>query len=132
MKLRTLTTNILGVLIMVGAATGLSLAAMAKPSLHWKSQAVTEVKPVVVTPAPVVEATPVPAATPAPVATPAPRTATTKSFVRLRKAASTSSDILVELDGGTVVTLLADENSLWQQVQFGNLIGYIYKSYLTY
>ena len=131
MSIRSLTTNILGGLAIVGLATGLSFAALAKPSLGWKSpvveQVVTPVPAPVETPAPVV--TPEPA--PAPVA-PAELTATTKSFVRLREGPSTSTDILAELQGGTTVTLLEVENSLWQQVRYGNLIGYIYKSYLQY
>lgn len=132
MNIRSLTTNILGALVILAIAAGLSFAALAKPSLGWKSavveQTATPEPTPVETPAPVVVPEPIPEPTPAPVEA----TATTKSFVRLREGPSTSTDILAELQGGTVVTLLADQNSLWQQVRYGNLVGYIYKSYLTY
>ncbi len=127
MKLRTLITNIVGGLIILALAAGLSLVALARPSLSWPKEEAPA--PVVATPepAPVVE-TPV-----APVVeAPAAKTATTVSFVRLRAGKSTTTDVLAELQAGTTVTLLADETSLWQQVQYGNIKGYIYKSYLKY
>lgn len=68
-------------------------------------------------------------ATPAPVATP---TATTNAFVHLRASKSTSSAILTDLNGGTVVGLLSDSDAQWQQVSYNGLNGYIYKTYLAY
>jgi uncharacterized protein YgiM (DUF1202 family) len=78
--------------------------------------------------------TPTPLVTPQPKATPTPAaaTATTNSFVHLRAGKSTSTAILTDLNGGTVVTLLPDSDSQWQQVQYNGLTGYIFKTYLTY
>jgi uncharacterized protein YgiM (DUF1202 family) len=133
MKLRTVITNTIGGLIIVGLATGLSLVALAKPSLQWQKTEIPASAVSTPEPAPVVE-TPAPAiVTPAPVVeTPAVKTATTVSFVRLRAGKSTTTDVLAELQANTKVTLLSDETSLWQQVQYGNIKGYIYKSYLKY
>ncbi len=103
LKLSTIITNVLGVLVLLSLAGGATLFAMSKPSFHWQKPApaapvtvdTTPVAPVV-TPAPVV-ATPEP--TPAPAA-PVVKTATTNSFVHLRKGPSTSTDILADLQGG--------------------------------
>lgn len=73
-------------------------------------------------------ATPLP--TPAP--TPAGPTATTNSFVHMRAAATTSSAILYNLNGGTVVKLLPWQDSTWQEVEYNGATGYIYRSYLAY
>jgi uncharacterized protein YgiM (DUF1202 family) len=75
-----------------------------------------------------------PALTPAPTPSPTPSgpQATTNSFVHLRASNSTSSAILANLDGGTLVQLLPYSDSVWQEVQYNGTTGYIYKSYLTY
>ncbi len=74
-------------------------------------------------------ATPTPAPTPTPVAGPR---ATTNAFVHMRAGKSTSSAILIDLNGGTVVALLPDADSQWQQVRYNGLVGYIFKAYLAY
>lgn len=75
-----------------------------------------------------------PSATPAPTpaATPNGPTATTVSFVRLRAGASTSSGVLAELQGGTVLQLGTYQDSQWQQVSYNGLNGYVFRSYLQY
>jgi hypothetical protein len=78
---------------------------------------------------------PPPAATPATAPGPAAASgaqATTNSFVHLRASNSTSSNILANLDGGTVVKLMPYSDSLWQEVQYNGQTGYIYRSYLNY
>lgn len=89
------------------------------------------------TPTPEVTPTPSPTPTPAPVlgdqtTAPAERTATTKSFVRLRARATTSSAVLAGLNKGTVVTLGPFSSSTWQEVTVGGQHGYVAKSYLIY
>jgi len=83
---------------------------------------------------PIPSATPSPQATIAAVPTPTPTgaTATTNSFVHLRASNSTSSAIISNLDGGTVVQLLPYSDLLWQEVRYNGQTGYIYRSYLTY
>jgi len=87
-------------------------------------------------PHPTATPSPSPSATPiaTPLATPAQSapTATTSSFVHLRASNSTSSSILSNLNGGTVVQLLSGGDSLWQEVEYDGTVGYIFKSYLTY
>jgi len=80
--------------------------------------------------APTPAGTPTPAPTPSP--TPAVPTATTSSFVHLRAQPSTSSQILANLNGGTVVELLGGGTSQWQEVEWNGVIGFVYESYLTY
>jgi uncharacterized protein YgiM (DUF1202 family) len=80
----------------------------------------------VVTPKP----TPSQAATTTP--TPAVPTATTSSFVHMRAGESTSTAVIVDLNGGTTVQLLPDSNSQWQQVEYSGQTGYIFKTYLIY
>jgi hypothetical protein len=82
------------------------------------------------TPTPKPTATPTP--TPTPTATPVAATATTNAFVHMRAGKSTSTAILIDLNGGTVVTLLPDSNAQWQQVRYNGLTGYIFKTYLQY
>ena len=83
------------------------------------------------TPTPTPSATPTP--TPLPTATPvAQRTAVTNGFVHMRADKSTSSAIVVDLQGGTTVVLGSDETSLWQQASYGSYSGYIWKGYLNY
>jgi hypothetical protein len=77
-------------------------------------------------------ATPAPAVASTPVPTPGLPTATTNSFVHLRAGKSTSTAILIDLNGGTVIQLLPDVDAQWQQVQYNGLTGYIFKTYLTY
>lgn len=83
-------------------------------------------------PSATVAATPAATSAPTPSPTPAGRQATTNSFVHLRASNSTSSNILANLDGGTVVQLLPYSDSLWQEVQYNGLTGYVYASYLSY
>jgi len=73
-----------------------------------------------------------PSASVTPPSTPALPTATTNSFVHLRASNSTSSAIIDNLNGGTVVRLLPYSDSQWQQVQVNGETGYVFKSYLTY
>jgi hypothetical protein len=80
------------------------------------------------TPTPVATATP----TPTPAATPAGPTVTTVSFVRMRAGKSTSTSVLAELNGGTVLQELPDSDAQWQQVKYGTLTGYVFKAYLSY
>lgn len=70
--------------------------------------------------------------TPEPTATPTASTATTNSFVHLRQGESTSTPILLNLNGGTVVQLLPISNAQWQEVEYNGVIGYIFRSYLSY
>jgi N-acetylmuramoyl-L-alanine amidase len=86
-------------------------------------------KPVV---APVVGATPTFTPVPTTGPTPSGPAATTNSFVHMRAAASTSSAILYNLNGGTVVQLLSWSDPLWQEVQYNGTTGYVYKTYLAY
>ena len=78
-------------------------------------------------------AAPVATPTPAPLASPSViPTATTVSFVHMRAGASTATPIVVDLDGGAVVTLGAYVDSQWQQVTYNGQNGYIFKTYLRY
>jgi uncharacterized protein YgiM (DUF1202 family) len=86
--------------------------------------------PKVATPTPTPAVTPV--STPTPVATPAFKTATTSSFVHMRAGKSTSTAIMYDLNGGTVVRLLPDSDAQWQQVQYNGSTGYVFKAYLVY
>jgi uncharacterized protein YgiM (DUF1202 family) len=60
------------------------------------------------------------------------RTARTSAFVHLRAGASTASAILLDLNGGTTVELLDYQDASWQQVRYNGVMGYIFRSYLTY
>ena len=88
----------------------------------------------VVSPKPTASPTPTPIATPAPTPIPvvAGPTATTNSFVHMRAGKSTSTAIITDLNGGTVVQLLTDSDSQWQQVHYNGFTGYVFKQYLTY
>jgi uncharacterized protein YgiM (DUF1202 family) len=81
---------------------------------------------------PVATTTPTPA--PAITATPSPAipTATTSSFVHMRAGKSTSTAVIVDLNGGTTVQLLSDSDAQWQQVEYNGQTGYIFKTYLNY
>jgi hypothetical protein len=70
--------------------------------------------------------------TPTPSATPAGSKAVTNSFVHLRADKSTSSSILANLNGGTVLQLLPDSDSQWQEVSYNGITGYVFKTYLNY
>jgi len=72
-----------------------------------------------------------PATTPAVTPTPGP-TVTTNAFVHMRADKSTSSPIIANLDGGTVLQELPDSDSQWQQVMYNGTKGYVYKTYLVY
>lgn len=120
-----------GVIIIVAAAglmtygASLAVAELTKPKpVVTKTVVVVKEEPKVETPAPVVAPEP----TPEPVA----RTATTKSFVRFRAERSTSSAVLAELQGGTVVTLGDYVDTKWQQAAYNGQTGYIAKVYLQY
>lgn len=86
------------------------------------------------TPSPAITPTPtetlIPTATPDP--TPAAATATTISFVHMRSGASTATTIVLDLNGGTVLTLGAYADSQWQQVYYAGRSGYVFKAYLRY
>jgi hypothetical protein len=84
------------------------------------------------TPTPAPPSTPTPTLTLTPTPTPAGPTAVTNGFVRLRASNTTASAVLAELNGGTRVQLLPVSDSQWQKVQYGNLVGYIFKAYLRY
>lgn len=84
------------------------------------------------TPSPTPSAVATPVVTPTPVATPVVPTATTNGFVRLRTGASTSTPVLAELNGGTVVILGTYQDAQWQEVTVNGVHGYIYRSYLAY
>jgi hypothetical protein len=84
------------------------------------------------TPTPTPTPSPSATATPTPSATPTPRTAVTNGFVHLRAAASTSSAIVANLDGGTTVQLGSYVDSQWQGVVVNGQSGYIFRSYLNY
>lgn len=89
----------------------------------------------VMTPPPTTEPTPTPAAVLGAEATPTPapaRTATTKSFVRMRSKATTSSAVVAGLNKGTTVTLGSFSNAGWQEVTVDGKHGYVSKSYLIY
>jgi uncharacterized protein YgiM (DUF1202 family) len=80
------------------------------------------------TPKPSMPVTPAVTATPTPAATPTPGpTVTTNSFVHMRADKSTSSQIIANLDGGTVLQELPDSDSQWQQVMYNGTKGYVYK-----
>ena len=90
------------------------------------------------TPSPVVSPKPTPTQTPTPTPAPTPvptamvPTATTNSFVHMRAGKSTSTAIITDLNGGTVVQLLTDSDTQWQQVRYNGFTGYVFKQYLTY
>ncbi len=78
-----------------------------------------------------------PVATPSPTPTPTPSpstapTATTSSFVHMRSGMSTATSIVLNLNTGSVVTLLSGGDAAWQEVEYGGYQGYVYKSYLIY
>jgi len=50
----------------------------------------------------------------------------------MRSGASTTTPIVADLNGGSVVTLGSYSDSQWQQVTYNGLNGYIFKSYLAY
>lgn len=88
------------------------------------------------TPSAIPSATPVvtPVATlaPTPAPTPVVRMITTNAFVHMRASNSLNAAILLDLNGGTKVEMLPIADAQWQQVRYNGLVGYIFKSYLTY
>lgn len=124
---RYLAARMPGITIIIVAAAGLTYGA----SLAVKE--LTKPKPVITKTVVVKEAPrPVVAEPAAPAPAPVVRTATTKSFVRFRAGRSTSSAVLAELQGGTVVTLGDYADSKWQQATYNGQTGYIAKVYLQY
>lgn len=127
-----------GVLVLAVLAAGLTettLAVGARGRINDDAGLKATPKPSVKAspkPAPAVSASPTAAPSATPVPTPAGPTATTNSFVHMRAAKSTNSTILYNLNGGTVVRLLPDVDSTWQQVEYNGTTGYIYKTYLAY
>jgi uncharacterized protein YgiM (DUF1202 family) len=84
-------------------------------------------------PKPTIVAAPSPTvATPTPALTQVVRQATTNAFVHMRASNSTSSNIVSNLDSGTVVQLLPYSDVSWQEVQYNGITGYVYKSYLNF
>jgi hypothetical protein len=81
---------------------------------------------------PSVTPTPSPVATPSVTPPPTASTVTTNAFVHMRAAKSTSSAILYNLDGGTVLQLLPDSDAQWQEVGYNGAVGYVFKTYLSY
>ena len=135
-----------GVLVLAMVAGGLAEATMGlgdrgnitndillRPAkLVQKTVATATPKPAVASPTVKTVPTPSVAPTPTPTPTPAAPMATTNSFVHMRSGKSTSTSIVVDLNGGTVVQLLSDSDAQWQQVSYNGQTGYIFKTYLTY
>lgn len=82
--------------------------------------------------APKPTSTATPSASVMPTPTPSGPKATTNAFVHLRASNSTTSAIIDNLNGGTVVTLLPYSDAQWQQVQYNGETGYVFKTYLIY
>ena len=123
-----------GVLVLALIAAGLTEATVAFGS-HGRLTNSTALRPATPTPTPTPTPTavPTPTPTPAPTATPVPaRTAITNGFVHMRASNTTSSAILIDLNAGTRVELLAYSDNLWQQVRYNGYVGYIWKGYLAY
>ena len=125
-----------GVLILALMAAGLTEATLALGP-HGRLTNSTALRPATPTPTPTATPTPTvvptPTPTPVPTATPVPvRTATTNGFVHMRASNTTSSAILIDLNAGTRVELLAYSDNLWQQVRYSGYVGYIWKGYLAY
>jgi len=118
-----------GILLILGLAGLVTYGAKLAVTEVTKPKPVVKKTVVVVKEEPKVET---PAPTPAPAPAPVVRTATTRSFVRFRAGRSTSSAVLAELDGGTVVTLGDYVDAKWQQVTYNGQTGYVAKVYLQY
>lgn len=112
-------------------ALGVTYLEVVKPSLkdinNWASSLTTFNAPKPVS----TQAQPK-AATPAPVAAPVVKTATTNQTVHFRTAKDTSSQIIQDLDPGTVVQLRDDSDAKWQGVTYKGKNGYIFREYLSY
>ncbi len=138
--MRRIVFTVIGILSLSLVAAGLTEATLAlghRGHLHDDRHARPGATPKpsvtpTLTPTPNASPTSTPVPTTAPAPTPAARTAVTNGFVRMRAGASTSTAIVVELNGGTVVTLGTYSDSQWQQVQYNGLNGYIFKSYLNF
>ncbi len=127
--------TVIGILALTLVAAGLAEATLLFGH-HGRLSDDQQARPAA-TPTPTPSPTPAPTLTPAPAPVPTPtpvpvRTAVTNSFVHLRAGASTSTTILANLNGGTVVTLGSYVDSQWQQVQYNGQNGYIFKTYLNY
>jgi len=131
-----------GVLVLAVVAGGLTEATLALGHngsladdllVRHKERGVYRVLPspsVTPTPSPTPTSVLTPASTPTP--TPVVHTATTNAFVHMRAAKSLQANILIDLNGATKVELLSDADAQWQQVRYNGLVGYIFKTYLTY
>jgi len=118
-----------GVLLILVAATGLTMYAQRAVAEATKPKPVVVKKVVVVKKEEPKAVTPAPA--PAPVV-PATPTATTNSFVYLRPTASTAGTPLAGLNAGTVVQYTVKTTTAWQKVTVDGKTGYVYKKWLTY
>lgn len=129
---------LLGVLVLSLAAFGLAEVTMVSdhrfPLTDDRSVRPSTGSKTAVTPSPSPSATPAPTLVPDPTPAPTPvaSTAITVSFVHMRAGASTSTPILTDLNGGTVVTLGAYADNQWQQVFYNGQSGYVFKAYLRY
>ena len=127
-----------GALLLAVVAAGLAEATFAFGHFGRISDDVTIKPRATVSPTPSISPTPTltPASTAAPTVTPVPTAvvprAVTNAFVHLRQSNSTSSAILTDLNGGVTVELMTYSDAQWQQVRYNGLVGYIFKSYLTY
>jgi uncharacterized protein YgiM (DUF1202 family) len=123
-----------GVLILALLAAGLTEATVALgPHGRIANDAALRPATPTPTPTPAPTAVPTPEPTPEPTATPVPaRTATTNGFVHMRASNTTASAIIIDLNAGSKVELLAYSDNLWQQVRYSGYTGYIWKAYLAY
>jgi uncharacterized protein YgiM (DUF1202 family) len=120
-----------GVLILAVLAAGFTEATIALGP-HGSLTNDTALRPAT----PTTTATPTPAPTPLPTVVPTPTpaptvavaTATTTAFIHVRSGKSTSAPIVTDLNAGTVVELLPDSDAQWQQVRYGTVTGYVFKS----
>jgi hypothetical protein len=127
-----------GVLVLACIAGGLAEATMAfgthgslsNDNLLRPTKTASKATPTP-TPVPAV-ATPLPTTLPTTVPTPVVKTGTTTSFVHMRAGKSTSTPVVIDLNGGSVVEILPDSDAQWQQVKYAGQSGYIFKAYLTY
>lgn len=118
-------------LILAGLGTKLAFAQAEQRQLAAQPKPTPTATPTP-TPMPTPTSTPTPTPTATPVPTPVQRTATTIDYVRMRAAKSTSSAVVTELQGGSVLILGPDETSLWQEAYYGQYHGYVWKGYLRY
>ena len=120
-----------GVLILALLAAGFTEATLALGP-HSSLTNDTALRPASSTPTPTFMPSPTLAPTAVPTATPAPTstvpTATTTAFIHVRSGKSTTAPIVTDLNAGTVVELLSDSDTQWQQIRYGSITGYVFKS----